>query len=275
VKPINPKRCEVCTALFVGKSGQRLCSRPCRNIWLIAENAKGPKKSIATAVCQGCRNPFKPRVSRYATFCSRECSFYVATQGALVKAQAKAKEKIAALPSCKCGKRLARMDARWCSNKCRWLGTSTPRHDGNILASCRQCGNDFPIKARHRGRVPVYCSKSCSRKAMRRIDRANGTTRRASCVRGKRLRDATVERVNPFKVFERDGWQCWLCGIGCVQGACVPDSMAPTIDHVIPLAKGGEHSYANVRCAHFVCNSRKSDRIVERRGMPLANFGLS
>lgn len=32
---------------------------------------------------------------------------------------------------------------------------------------------------------------------------------------------------------------------------------APTLDHVIPLAKGGEHSRANVRCAHFICNSRR------------------
>jgi 5-methylcytosine-specific restriction endonuclease McrA len=29
------------------------------------------------------------------------------------------------------------------------------------------------------------------------------------------------------------------------------------IDHVIPLARGGEHSYANAQAAHGPCNMRK------------------
>lgn len=32
-----------------------------------------------------------------------------------------------------------------------------------------------------------------------------------------------------------------------------------TLDHIIPLAAGGAHTYANVQLAHFLCNSRKSD----------------
>ena len=35
----------------------------------------------------------------------------------------------------------------------------------------------------------------------------------------------------------------------------------PTIDHVIPLAKGGMHSWDNVRLAHHNCNSIKGDRL--------------
>ena len=37
--------------------------------------------------------------------------------------------------------------------------------------------------------------------------------------------------------------------------------MSATLDHVIPLAKGGAHARANVRCAHLICNLRKGDRI--------------
>lgn len=32
-------------------------------------------------------------------------------------------------------------------------------------------------------------------------------------------------------------------------------------DHVIPLARGGEHSAANIRPSHAVCNLRKGARI--------------
>jgi len=37
---------------------------------------------------------------------------------------------------------------------------------------------------------------------------------------------------------------------------------APTVDHIIPLAKGGTHTWDNVQLAHWSCNSQKSDMIV-------------
>jgi 5-methylcytosine-specific restriction endonuclease McrA len=38
--------------------------------------------------------------------------------------------------------------------------------------------------------------------------------------------------------------------------------MTLTLDHVVPLAKGGTHEPANTQIAHAVCNSRKNDSIV-------------
>lgn len=40
----------------------------------------------------------------------------------------------------------------------------------------------------------------------------------------------------------------------------VPNLMAPTIDHVIPISHGGDDTKANVQLAHFGCNNRKSNR---------------
>ena len=39
---------------------------------------------------------------------------------------------------------------------------------------------------------------------------------------------------------------------------------APTVDHILPLAKGGTHTWDNVQLAHWSCNSDKSDTIVTR-----------
>jgi 5-methylcytosine-specific restriction endonuclease McrA len=40
----------------------------------------------------------------------------------------------------------------------------------------------------------------------------------------------------------------------------VPHPKAPTIDHILPIACGGNDTRANVQLAHFICNSRKGTR---------------
>lgn len=69
------------------------------------------------------------------------------------------------------------------------------------------------------------------------------------------------EPVNRLKVYERDAWTCYLCGIGLVLSSTYMPNQA-TIDHVIPMAKGGPHTYANVRACCHRCNSLKTDSII-------------
>lgn len=61
-------------------------------------------------------------------------------------------------------------------------------------------------------------------------------------------------------LFERDNWTCQLCGDAVNPSLKYPDPMAATIDHIVPLVDGGEHSYANTQLAHALCNSLKGDR---------------
>lgn len=82
--------------------------------------------------------------------------------------------------------------------------------------------------------------------------RATETNRRA--IRRARLRGATTERVDRRVVLERDGGVCHICTL----------SVDPTswhLDHVIPLSRGGEHSYANVATSHPYCNESKGARL--------------
>jgi 5-methylcytosine-specific restriction endonuclease McrA len=60
------------------------------------------------------------------------------------------------------------------------------------------------------------------------------------------------------KVYERDAYVCRICHKAVKRDALVPHPKAPTLDHIVPLADGGLHCYANVQLAHFMCNSRKS-----------------
>lgn len=78
---------------------------------------------------------------------------------------------------------------------------------------------------------------------------ANGQNRRA------RQRDAFVERIERRVVFERDRGMCGLC----------PHPVAwadASVDHILPLARGGLHSYANVQLAHRLCNARKGAQLI-------------
>jgi len=86
---------------------------------------------------------------------------------------------------------------------------------------------------------------------------------RTDALRRMRVQAATVEDFAPRDVYERDGWVCQLCRLPIDPSIAWPDSMSPSVDHRVPLAKGGEHSMANAQAAHLGCNSRKCDRLGE------------
>lgn len=62
------------------------------------------------------------------------------------------------------------------------------------------------------------------------------------------------EDVEPLIVLELDDGVCGICGTDV-------DPFDFHIDHVIPLALGGEHSYANTQVAHSRCNKSKGARV--------------
>ncbi|MFE3429810.1 HNH endonuclease [Streptomyces sp. NPDC059171] len=102
-----------------------------------------------------------------------------------------------------------------------------------------------------------HCSPQCGR-------RASKDKRRAL------ERDAFVAPVSRPWVYERDQWTCQLCREPVARDQVVPHPQAPTIDHIIPLARGGTHEPANVQLAHYWCNTIKSDGEWAERGKPAA-----
>lgn len=80
--------------------------------------------------------------------------------------------------------------------------------------------------------------------------------------RRAKLYNAFVEDVNHRELFKRGGKRCGICGERI--------SLAEvTIDHIIPLSKGGLHSYANCQPSHERCNLDKGDQLPEEY-VPLA-----
>lgn len=107
---------------------------------------------------------------------------------------------------------------------------------------------------------PKYCSDKCLHKAM---NKSHEVARRT------KIRNAMVDKdITLEALYKRDGGACHICGLQCNYndyvvrgGTVITGEYYPSIDHVIPLAKGGKHSWINVRLAHRRCNSCKSDKI--------------
>jgi len=77
--------------------------------------------------------------------------------------------------------------------------------------------------------------------------------RRKAARRARKAAAPVVEPIRRAMVVERDASTCYLCGK-------VLTDAEITLDHVIPLARGGNHTEANLRVACRPCNSRKGVR---------------
>ena len=59
---------------------------------------------------------------------------------------------------------------------------------------------------------------------------------------------------------------CAICGRPVDFNLKAPHPMSPTVDHIIPVAKGGHPSdLANLQLAHRCCNRQKSDKLRPKR----------
>lgn len=76
-----------------------------------------------------------------------------------------------------------------------------------------------------------------------------------------------IEFIDRGAVIERDASTCYLCGHPVEESNI-------EIDHVVPLARGGEHTYANLRVACQRCNRRKGTKLVAELPWAIPNHPL-
>jgi 5-methylcytosine-specific restriction endonuclease McrA len=53
---------------------------------------------------------------------------------------------------------------------------------------------------------------------------------------------------------------CAICSEPVDRLLRYPDPMCASLEHRIPVSKGGRHTRANCACAHLRCNVQKGDR---------------
>ena len=88
--------------------------------------------------------------------------------------------------------------------------------------------------------------------------------------RRTRYKGITIDKnITLKKLYRRDKGKCALCGGECdmddykvINGAIVCGNDYPSIDHIVPISKGGLHSWDNVQLAHRRCNSIKGNSTI-------------
>lgn len=144
-----------------------------------------------------------------------------------------------------------------------------PQHSRSgqeVAQVCQCCGQTFAYIA---GKTvwSRYCSDECRRINKNRKHqewRKTEQGRDYECTHKTHKKRAEFfgcefdSSVTPNGVFERDFWTCQLCKRKTpkgLKGTVNPN--APTLDHIVPLSKGGGHMWSNVQCLCRRCNTRK------------------
>lgn len=83
-----------------------------------------------------------------------------------------------------------------------------------------------------------------------------------AAARRARRKAATTETFSVAEIFERDSWTCHICKTAIDSTLRFPDPGSASLDHVVPLIKGGAHSRSNCAASHLFCNISKKDRVV-------------
>jgi 5-methylcytosine-specific restriction endonuclease McrA len=265
------RQCVECGQAFETTNAKTLCcgalcgKRRGKRLSDITRSANATAR--LTRTCEGCRVSFVMRrpsgkarrgEANEGKFCSRVCAHEARRKWATRREQRKATKarhrararELSGLNQpvdCKgCGTGFVRqqLGQLYCSASCRATALTTKPE-----RACSMCGVAF---------TPVYGDKRrtfCSPKCLKKAGRISGGKSDRKRARRAGVRFQPVQRA---KVFDRDGWRCQVCGASTpkrLKGKTHPRS--PELDHRIPLAMGGEHTYENCQLACRKCNREK------------------
>lgn len=138
---------------------------------------------------------------------------------------------------------------------------------------CECCGKAFFSEYKKQ-----YCSEKCKDKQKRirykdrhpeKVKEKRKLYKSHHIARAKRYGVPYEYGITLEKVIKKDNNTCQICGKPCditdINKNYV-GALYPSIDHIMPLSKGGGHLWDNVQLAHMICNSYKRDLYTVKKG---------
>lgn len=248
----TPKHCPVCATGFepaTSSPGGVYCSRRCKHR---AANRRRRGKSIAdsqpTATeCSVCGASLAER-KQGTLHCSETCAQRARRRRSHGQ---DVRDRTDPIHCAQCDTLIKvgahRRSTRFCSARCSFnfhCARYAERRRPVLLRRCPVCAEDIPPAARLSKK---YCSPDCRA----RRDRSPDVVFRYVNARRARLAGATA-RPLPKRVIRRlRAAACTYCG-----------APGGTVDHVVPLSRGGQHAEGNLVPACRSCNSSKADKLL-------------
>ena len=287
---VGNRICKHCGKEFeVSKKHKLYCSTECERA-AISEWRKEYQRNVKTTewrkehytkkkgVCVNCGAEFErvPHSRDTMRFCSRKCSdAYMSEERSREGKERKRRRMFEGLEQiaytvkicAHCGAEFmaeSKSQERYCSKECRYKSGRIRENESrrkiyreNWIArkeTCAHCGKEFETQFKG---SRIFCSEECRKKHKQLLKH----------IHNGRLEGKIVdEDITLAKLIERDGGICKICGkpvdtkdFSFVRGYMKCGNNYPSIDHVIPISKGGLHSWDNIQLAHRICNSYKCD----------------
>lgn len=244
--PKPPSSCIDCGKHIEGRGPAALYCKTCHKVRRISWHEIALSKKPVARECKGCGKVFdKPQRQ---VFCSRMC---MGAYGRSRQTEVRYERICTA-----CGEVFTTYDQRpkQCGTTCAQWARNFPGVTRIRVGICGYC--EQPFKA-NKGNQK-YCSARCT-------GHVSNSRRRAAKL------GLYAENVSRTAIAERDKWICQLCGKRVNKQLRAPHPLSASLDHIIPIALGGEHTRANCQLAHLGCNCSKGARI--REPLQLALIG--
>lgn len=275
------RKCPECSGEVVGRPYKIYCSTLCMS-------RAGRKRRKKTANCTVCSKEFKynPHTTS-GKFCSKKCAKntdeskeairkHRLKQNAVLREQRlkKATGQHSLIYDRKCIEcdglfhSATRQKSLYCSVKCKtdWAKRYSVFikrwEDGRSLISFRICPeSNWIFKVNHNR---LYATDEIAKRVGKRIAKAKRRARKRT--------NGRCENIDPIQVFRDANYVCQICGVQTdkTKRGLIHD-LAPELDHIVPLSRGGEHTHDNVQCACKRCNANKSNLLNYKAKGAVAN----
>ena len=259
-KKNNPKKeCLYCSKDITGKT-ESYCSKDCSDEARKKQKREKYRKEnglydkYGYEVVKKCKvcNADISHMKVNAMYCSNSCKQMAGDR----RKGHKSKEEYLKIVGEQRKKRLARLEIEKARKKLR--------DEKELTRPCVECGTPFY----NPHPLVLTCTPLCSKRRKNRIKQLHNS---------KRLNEHNIvdKDITLQKLFKKYKGICYLCGKKCdfndkvitEEGYTIVGKTYPSIEHVIPISKGGMHSWDNVNLAHHYCNAIKSDKYILKNKM--------
>lgn len=263
-------KCDNCGTPLVGLQ-TRFCCRDCNQAFKNRAKRLALEASIPTLTCSWCASSFMGRVKTglQSSYCGDQCRRLAANERNKSNGKRRRAE-LRELDTCAnpfCGKWFSAprgSNKQTCSKDCMYVVQegrkdgvgalhSAAIHRGMLNATrvyfrnCKTCGELVCTRQRMRGNS--LCD-DCRAKWLRAHNAHKNHSRRA----------AGPKVMSVHQIAERDGRKCCICHRIVDMALSGRAKWGPTIEHLIPVSRGGTNDPDNLALAHRHCNTSRGNR---------------